>query len=249
MENGPLKKLTIVIPAYNEEKTIQKVIERVKKADIGPLEREIIVVDDASKDKTREIVNGLSGVRLIAHEQNRGKGGAVKSGMRAATGDIVLIQDADLEYDPADFKKVIEPILSGQADAVMGSRFAYERPQYFFGTPKSPFFTHYIGNLTIIFLTNLLYGYSGTDYEGCYKAFKREIISRIPIEADGFEYDNELICKLLRLGRTIMEVPISYKPRSYEAGKKIKWVDGLRIIWTIIQWRVRPFQANDPEGR
>jgi len=233
--------VSIVIPAFNEEATIVDVVERVRKVDLGEHQKEIIVVNDGSRDRTAEIIKGIPGIRAISLAQNRGKGGAVKAGFAAATGDIVLIQDADLEYDPNDYPVVLEPLLSGRADAVMGSRFMHGPPRFFLGEKKSPFFTHYIGNLAIIRLTNLLYGNHATDYEGCYKAFRREIVEALPIEADGFEYDNELICKLLRRGVKIVEVPINYEPRSYEAGKKIRWTDGMVMIWTIIKWRFAKF--------
>ena len=234
-------KLSVVIPAYNEEETVADTIQRVKAVDLGALELEIVVVDDGSKDKTREILKTIPGIRVVLHERNSGKGAAVKSGFRAATGDIVLIQDADLEYDPQDYGALVQPILDGRVEVVMGSRFIFERPQFFGKGAKSPFFTHYIGNILIIGLTNALYGHSATDYEGCYKAFSKRVVDSIPITANGFEYDNELICKLLRRGHRIAEVPIKYRPRTYEEGKKIKWQDGVRMIWTIVQWRFRSF--------
>ena len=233
--------LTVVIPAYNEEATIAETVRRVQAADIGDLVLEVIVVDDGSTDRTREILRALPGIVPIFHERNRGKGGAVKTGFAAASGDVVLIQDADLEYDPRDYKAILQPLVEGRAQAVMGSRFAFERPRFFFGEAKSPFFTHYVGNLTIIALTNLLYRNDATDYEGGYKAFSKRLIDAIPIEAEGFEYDNELVCKLLRRGHRIEEVPISYQPRSYESGKKIRWTDGARMVWTILKWRFRRF--------
>ncbi len=241
MPSQPIRKLSVVIAAYNEAGTIAETIERVKSADIVGLDLEVIVVDDGSVDGTRDILRGIPGIRPIFHEENRGKGGAVKSGFRAATGDVVLIQDADLEYDPRDYKAVLQPIVEGRVEAVMGSRFTHERPRFFFGEPRSPFFAHYVGNLVIIALTNLLYRNAATDYEGGYKAFTKRLVDAVPIEADGFEYDNELVCKLLRRGHRIEEVPITYRPRTYEHGKKIKWTDGLRMVWTILKWRVRRF--------
>lgn len=250
--------LTIVIPAYNEENTLQEIVDRVKGVSVevtvenntnisgNTIEKEIIVVDDGSQDDTLAVAGSLDGVNTIALPENRGKGAAVKAGIAAATGDIVLIQDADLEYDPNDYSRVIAPIVQGKYQAVMGSRFAYERPQYFFGPHKSPFFSHYIGNLTIIHLTNLLYKNAATDYEGCYKAFRRELIQALPVEANGFEYDNEVICKLLRCGIPIGEVPIKYSPRSYEEGKKINWKHGLVMVWTILKWRFKPLHLTLP---
>ena len=236
-----IRKLTIVIPAYNEEATIAQTIERINAVDLGGLEREIIVVDDGSQDRTREILKTIPGIRTIFHARNRGKGGAVKTGIHAATGDVILIQDADLEYDPQDYPKLLEPIASGRVKVVMGSRFAYERPRFFCRKTErqSPFFTHYLGNILLIPLTNVLYRQQATDYEGCYKAFAKDLLDAMPIEAEGFEYDNELICKILRKGYRIEEVPISYHPRTYAAGKKIKWTHGVRMIWTILQWRFR----------
>lgn len=235
------RKLSVVIPAYNEEASIAEVVERVRQVDLGALEREILVVDDGSRDRTREVLKTLRGVRALFHESNRGKGAAVRTGLAAATGDIVLIQDADLEYDPRDHPAVLKPILEGRTEAVLGSRFIRSRPSFFFGDRQSPFFTHYLGNLLIIHVTNGLYGNDATDYEGCYKAFTKRLVDSIPIEAEGFEYDNELVCKLLRRGHRLAEVPIRYAPRTYEAGKKIRWTDGLVILWTILKWRFKSF--------
>lgn len=234
-------KLSVVIPAYNEEQTVADTIQRVKAVNLGAIDLEIVVVDDGSKDRTREILKTIPGIRVVLHERNSGKGAAVKSGFRAATGDIVLIQDADLEYDPQDYGALLQPILDGRVEAVMGSRFTLERPQFFGKGAKSPFFTHYIGNILIIALTNFLYRHSSTDYEGGLKAFSKSVVDSVPIAANGFEYDNELICKLLRRGHRIAEVPIKYRPRTYEQGKKIKWRDGVRMVWTIVQWRFRSF--------
>lgn len=234
-------KLSVVIPAYNEERSVAETIERVKAVDLGGLDLEIVVVDDGSKDQTREILQTIPGIRVVLHERNSGKGAAVKSGFRAATGDIVLIQDADLEYDPHDYPVLLKPILDGRAEVAMGSRFVHERPQFFGKGAKSPFFTHYIGNILIIGLTNALYRHSSTDYEGGLKAFSKPIVDDLPIAANGFEYDNELICKLLRRGYRIAEVPIKYRPRTYEEGKKIKWRDGVVMLWTIVKWRFKPF--------
>jgi glycosyltransferase involved in cell wall biosynthesis len=234
-------KLTVVIPAYNEERTIAEMVRRVKAVDLDGLDLEIVVVDDGSIDQTREILKTIPGIRVVLHERNSGKGAAVKSGFRAAAGDIVLIQDADLEYDPQDYAALVQPIVGGRADAVMGSRFILERLKFFGTGAKSPFFTHYIGNILIVRITNALYGHSATDYEGCLKAFSKKVVDRIPINANGFDYDNELICKLLRRGHRIAEVPITYRPRTYQEGKKIKWQDGVRMIWTIVKWRFKPF--------
>ena len=239
--SGRIGKLSVVIPAYNEAATIAEVVQRVSEAEIGGLDLEIIVVDDGSTDATAAIVSELPGVRLIPLGRNYGKGRAVKTGFRAATGDILLIQDGDLEYDPSEYKTVLQPFLDEQAEVVMGSRFANGRPTFFFGKRRSPFFTHYLGNIMVVQLTNVLYGYAATDYEGGTKAFRSDVVASLPIEADGFEYDNELICKLIRRGHRIVEVPIAYTPRTYADGKKIDWLDGLRMLWTIVKWRFKPF--------
>lgn len=232
--------VSIVIPCYNERVSIEEVIRRVREAPLPGLRREIIVVDDGSRDGSAEALAGIAGVRVLRHERNRGKGAAVKTGFAASRGDVLLIQDADLEYDPRDIAAVVGPIVSGRADAVMGSRFVNERPRFFFGPRRSPFFTHYIGNLTIVTLTNLLYGQEATDYEGAYKAFRAESVRDLRVQTDGFAFDNELICKLLRRGVRLVEVPIRYEPRRYEDGKKIAWRDGVVMVWTIVKWRLFP---------
>lgn len=235
-------KLSIIIPAFNEARTIKAVVRRILAVDLGTVSKEIIVVDDASHDDTPRVLDGLTGIQVIRHSVNSGKGTALSTGIRAATGDIVVFQDADLEYAPEDYPAVIEPILNGSCDAVMGSRFLRERP-VFWGRGKSPYLNHYIGNLLIQCVTNVLYGERFTDYEGCYKAFLRSHLLDTPIEATGFEFDNELICKLLRKRRRIREVPIRYNPRTYSQGKKITWRHGLIILWTIVKWRFQPFEA------
>jgi len=236
-------RLSVIIPTYNERRTIEAVVRRVQVVNLGPIEKEIIVVDDGSRDGTTDILKALSGIRHIPHERNAGKGAALTTGFRAATGDIVLIQDADLEYHPEDYRTVIQPIVDGTCDAVMGSRFLLYKPK-FFGKRRSPYLTHYIGNKLIVVVTNLLYGQRFTDYEGCYKAFTRTVLASTPVEAKGFEFDNELICKLMRKGARIVEVPIRYTPRTYAHGKKINWKHGLIILWTIIKWRFLPIPAR-----
>jgi glycosyltransferase involved in cell wall biosynthesis len=236
-------KLSVIIPAYNERSTIEAVVRRVQAVNLGPIEKEIIVIDDGSRDGTTDILKALSGIRHILHERNAGKGAALTTGFQAATGDIVLIQDADLEYHPEDYRTVIQPIVDGTCDAVMGSRFLLYKPK-FFGKRRSPYLTHYIGNKLIVVVTNLLYGQRFTDYEGCYKAFTRTVLASTPVEAKGFEFDNELICKLMRKGARIVEVPIRYTPRTYAHGKKINWKHGLIILWTIIKWRFLPIPVR-----
>lgn len=232
-------KLSIVIPAYNEEATIAAIIARVRAVPLTGVDKEIIVVDDGSKDRTSEVLRQMDGIRAVRHPRNAGKGAAVKTGIQTATGDIVIIQDADLEYDPADYQAVIQPIVDKKAEAVMGSRFLLERP-VFFGKRKSPYLTHYIGNMLIVSVTNRLYGRSFTDYEGCYKAFARQVLLDTPVQANGFEFDNELVCKIMRKGVGLVEVPIRYMPRTYARGKKITWRHGMIMLWTIVKWRFLP---------
>lgn len=237
-------KLSIVIPAYNEEKTIRQIIQNVRAVDLPGIEKEIIVVDDKSRDSTREILKTLLGIKPIFHDKNKGKGGAVKTGIENSTGDIILIQDADLEYNPEDFSILLQPILKNEVDFVMGSRFLFSEPK-FFTSDGQPFFSHYIGNKVITAFTNLLYGQRKTDYEGCYKAFTRKIANEIKVETNGFAFDNELMCKTFRLGYEIAEVPIRYESRLYSEGKKITWKDGMAILWTILKWRFLPVKPHN----
>lgn len=238
-------KISIIIPAYNEEKTIAAVIRRVEAVALQGVTKEIIVIDDASTDRTREVIKNIPNVHAISHSKNAGKGAALSTGINAASGDIVIFQDADLEYAPEDYPVVIHPLIDGCCDAVMGSRFLRERP-VFSGKRKSPYLNHYIGNLLIILVTNFLYGKRFTDYEGCYKAFRRAILLDTPVESTGFEFDNELICKLMRKGVRIGEVPIQYNPRTYAQGKKITWRHGIIMLWTIVKWRFLPLPASHP---
>ena len=234
----PFNKVTNIIPAFNESATIKKIIARLMAVDFAPLTREIIVVDDGSTDGTRELLQQIPGIRYIFHERNRGKGGAVKTGFAAATGDIVTVQDADLEYDPADLPKVLRPILEGKTEVTNGVRIQPARDER---RRKSLYWLSWLGNHAITLTTNILYGVWLGEYEGCYKAFTKNAIAGVSIRTDSFDYDNELVCKLLRRGFRVAEAPIRYNPRRYEEGKKITWRDGLRILWTITQWRVRPF--------
>ena len=244
MSAEPRRKVSIVIPAFNEERSVGEIIRRVQAAELGDVEREIVVVDDGSSDGTRDVLRRTGGARSIFHDHNRGKGAALKSGIAASTGDIIAIQDADLEYDPNDLARVIAPLLRSECDLVIGTRvLGRSRPRFVpFG--DFPFFTHYVGNLIILWMTNLLYGYRGTDYEGCYKAVTRSLLDELDVQADGFEFDNELVCKVLRTGGAVVEVPINYTPRSCSEGKKITWRHGVRVVWTILKWRFRPFAVK-----
>lgn len=236
-------KLSIIIPAYNEEQTIASVIQRIESVVLEGIKREIVVIDDASTDRTAEVLKGIPNIVAIRHSRNAGKGAALTTGIQAATGDVVIFQDADLEYAPEDYPVVLRPLVEGRCDAVMGSRFLRERP-VFWGSRKSPYLNHYIGNLLIIWVTNVLYGKRFTDYEGCYKAFRRSVLLDTPVAATGFEFDNELICKVMRKRIRIAEVPIQYHPRTYAQGKKITWRHGLVMLWTIVKWRILPLPAS-----
>lgn len=240
--------LSVIIPAYNEEKTIREIVEKVKSV---PPRKEIIIVDDGSRDSTPRILDELkAGEQLseyfsgftIVHKSNGGKGSSLDAGVQAARGDIVIFQDADLEYDPADYEIVIQPIARGEVQAVIGSRILKKQNIWVGGKPSFAYLRNHIGIRLITWLTNVLFWNNATDYEGCYKAFRTSLIQKIPIEARGFEYDNELLCKIMRLGYKVKEVPIRYYPRSYAEGKKIKVRDGLIILWTIVKWRFKPFK-------
>ncbi|OGW85172.1 MAG: hypothetical protein A3C35_07165 [Omnitrophica bacterium RIFCSPHIGHO2_02_FULL_46_11] len=233
-------KVSILIPAYNEENTIEKLLQRVKEAPALGLEKEIVVADDCSSDGTRKILKAIPGISYIFHDRNQGKGAALKTAMHHASGDIFLIQDADMEYDPFDYPVLLQPIIDGQTDFVMGSRFHHEMPRFFIKN-SPPFFSHFIGNIVIVTLTNFLFGQKNTDYEACYKAFTRSVAQAFKIETNGFAFDNELICKTLRKGYRILEVPVRYRPRLYQDGKKIGWRDGLVMCWNIIKWRFKKF--------
>ncbi|MDP3962626.1 MAG: glycosyltransferase family 2 protein [bacterium] len=228
-----MKKLSIIIPAYNEEKTIDKIVELVKDADIGSLEKEIIVVDNNSKDSTFMVASKIHGVKVIK-ELSAGKGAAVKRGFREATGDIFLVQDADLEYDPRDYKAVLQPILDGRCELTLGIRMQGRRkddhhaPLYFLGL---------LGNYAITWTTNILYLNNAGEYEGCYKAITKKLADSIEVKTNNFDFDNELVCKVLKKGYRTIDVPIHYYPRNYSEGKKINWKHGFLILWTIIKYR------------
>lgn len=223
------KKLSIIIPAYNEERTIVELLNKVLEAQIS-LEKEVIVVDNNSKDETFARATSVKGVRVI-QESRRGKGAALKRGIAEATGGIVIFQDADLEYDPDDFAAVIAPILERKTEAVLGVRKTDRHSDWFI------YYFGLIGNGTITFLTNLLYGNNAGEYEGCYKAFSTRLLRTVEVKTDNFDFDNELVCKLLKRGVRIIDVPIRYYPRNYAEGKKITWRHGFLILWTTLKYR------------
>jgi glycosyltransferase involved in cell wall biosynthesis len=223
------KKLSVVIPCYNEIATIEKLIETVLNAPFP--DKEIIVVDDFSTDGTREILRNRLEPRIasvIYHSANQGKGAALRTAIKAATGDIVIIQDADLEYDPQEYPKVIGPILEGKADVVYGSRFIGSEPH------RVVYFWHRVGNGILTLLSNMFTNLNLTDMETCYKAFRREIIQSIEIEENRFGFEPEITAKFARMGVRFYEVGISYHGRTYEQGKKINWKDGIRSLYCIL---------------
>jgi len=224
-------KLSILIACYNEAATIEKVIEAVLRAPVP--EKEVIVVDDFSTDGTREILQErieARVARVIYHAGNQGKGAAIRSALRVATGEIVIIQDADLEYDPQEYPKVIGPILENKADVVYGSRFIGSEPH------RVVYFWHRLGNGILTLLSNMLTNLNLTDMETCYKAFRRELIQSLVIEENRFGFEPEITAKIARKQIRIYEVGISYYGRTYEEGKKIKWIDGMRALYCILKY-------------
>jgi glycosyltransferase involved in cell wall biosynthesis len=224
-------KVSIVIPCYNEKDTIEKLVQAVRNAPLR--NREIIVVDDCSSDGTQTLLRErISPIvdRIIRHPMNQGKGAALRSGFAAATGDIILVQDADLEYSPEDYPLLLEPLFSGKADAVVGSRFMGGRAH------RVLFFWHMVGNKFLTLLSNMFTNLNLTDVETGYKAFKASLIKSIRIEEDRFGVEPEIIAKLARTGCRIYEVGISYSGRTYAEGKKINWKDGLRAIYVIVKY-------------
>ncbi len=224
-------KLSIVIPCYNEIETINKILKRVEAADIGPVEKEIVIVDDFSTDGTRELLrsNGIPH-KVIFHEQNKGKGYALRTGFQHVTGDVVIIQDADLEYDPNDYKQLIEPILRGECQVMYGSRDRKENKLH-----SGAMF--YAGGKIVTWVTNILYGSRLTDEPTCYKVFSRELLQSIQLKCERFEFCPEVTAKVLKRGIKIRELPIAYYPRKVSEGKKINWKDGVEAIWTLIKYR------------
>jgi glycosyltransferase involved in cell wall biosynthesis len=227
-------KLSVVIPCYNEIHTLSAVLDSVRDAP-GP-DREIIVVDDGSTDGTRELLEkDVDGklARVIYLETNRGKGAALRAGFAAATGDVVIVQDADLEYDPADYPLMLQPILNNQADVVYGSRFIGHRPH------RVLYFWHRVGNGLLTLLSNLFTNLNLTDIETGYKAFRREVIQSLDIEEDGYGFEPEITAKVARGHYRVYEVGIGYFGRTYAEGKKIDWKDGLWAVWCILKYNLR----------
>jgi glycosyltransferase involved in cell wall biosynthesis len=225
--------ISVVIPCYNEVSTIEALLDAVRASEIR--DKEILVVDDASTDGTREkllSLEGQGGLRVIFHERNQGKGAALRTGFRAATGEVVIVQDADLEYDPREYGKLLAPIRAGKADVVYGSRFAGGESH------RVLYFWHYAANKILTLFSNMFTNLNLTDMETCYKAFRREIIQKIDLREERFGFEPEVTAKVARLGCRIYEVGISYSGRTYAEGKKIGWRDGLRAVWCIVRYNL-----------
>ena len=223
-------KLSVIIPIYNEKDTLEEIISRVQETNLAD---EMILVDDGSIDGTREIVRkfeGKEGFKVIFHEMNQGKGAAVRSGFDAATGDVYLIQDADLEYDPRDYPSLLKPIEEGLADVVYGSRFLG-------ASRRVAMFWHMVANKLLTLLTNILYDTILTDMETGYKVFKKNVVEKMPLHAKRFEFEPEFTAKILKRNYRIFEVPITFNPRDYEEGKKIGLADAFEAIWALVKYR------------
>ncbi len=233
-------KLSILVPAYNEENTVLTVLNSLKKLKLDKITKEIIVIDDGSKDKTPEILKKVKKdnpeINIIIHEKNKGKGSAIQTGIKAATGDIILIQDADLEYNPKDIPKLIAPILSKKVEVVYGTRLRMK--PVIFGKDKTPLLLHFFGNKFLSLVTTLLYGAVITDMETGYKVFTKNALKGIKLKSRSFDMEPEITAKILKKGLKILELDISTNPRGYEEGKKIRPVrDGSIALWTLLKYR------------
>jgi len=223
-------KLTVVIPVYNEVDTLLHLIDRVQEV---ALDKEIVLVDDCSTDGTRDLLRKTTfpgNVRVLYHERNQGKGAALRTGFTAAAGDVVIIQDADLEYDPQEYPKLLKPIVEGRADVVFGSRFAGGE------THRVLYFWHFMGNKFLTLCSNAFTNLNLTDMETCYKVFRRDVLKKITVEENRFGFEPEITAKIAKMRLRIYEVGISYDGRTYEEGKKIGWKDGVRALWCIVKY-------------
>jgi glycosyltransferase involved in cell wall biosynthesis len=225
-------KLSIIMPVFNECETLREILRQVRAVELPGIEKEILVVDDGSTDGSREILAEeaeTADLRVFHHDANRGKGAAVRTAIEHATGDMILIQDADLEYDPRDYPALIQPIVEGRVTVVYGSRFL--------GPRKAMLFWHMLGNKLLTLTTNILYNAILSDMETCYKCFRADVVKDIPLRAKRFEFEPEVTAKVLKRGHRIFEVPISYYGREYHEGKKISWRDAPLAFWTLLKYR------------
>jgi len=234
--SGSLVTLSIVIPVFNEHQTIRAIVEAVLAVPLGGLDKELVIVDDYSTDGTRDALAALAteypAMRVLHHAQNQGKGAALRTGFAAASGDIVLVQDADLEYDPRDYPKLIQPILEGRADVVFGSRFVGGESH------RVLYFWHSLGNKFLTLLSNMFTDLNLTDMETCYKVLRRDVLAELTVEENRFGFEPEITAKVAKLGCRVYEVGISYAGRTYNEGKKIGWRDGVRAIWCILKYNL-----------
>ena len=235
-ESTRYRKLSVIVPVYDERNTVVEIVRRMRAVDL-PVDLEIVIVDDGSTDGTGDVLRQLadSTVRVVLHEHNKGKGAAIRTGLEKVTGDLVLIQDADLEYDPEDWPSLLDPILRGKAQVVYGSRFTGQR--------KNMMPLHWMGNRFLSLVTNILYSSTMSDMETCYKLFDRRVLEGITIQSDKFDFEPEITAKVLRRGYRIYEVPISYAGREMSEGKKITWRDGISALRALIKYR---FTRIDP---
>ncbi len=234
MTNGT-HKLCIIMPVFNERQTVEEIVRRVLAVDLDGIQKELILVDDGSTDGTRDVLHRIGrqdfpGVKIVLHRHNQGKGAAIRTGLGHANGDLIVIQDADLEYDPRDYAVLLQPILDGKADVVYGSRFL--------GPHRAFNFLHMLGNKFLTLVTNILYNTILTDMETCYKVFRVEVLRNMRIRSNRFDFEPEITAKVLKRGYRVFEVPISYSGRDLDEGKKISaWRDGLPALWALIKYR------------
>ncbi|MFN0111592.1 MAG: glycosyltransferase family 2 protein [Blastocatellia bacterium] len=232
MQNPPL--LSILMPVYNEAATLHEIIAKVEAVNLGDVSKELIIVDDGSKDGTREVLKQMAETskhKIYFHGQNMGKGAALRTALHYAEGDIILVQDADLEYDPAEYVELIKPILEGRADVVYGSRLTGGKVGRAFN------FWHLLGNKMLTLVTNILYNATLTDMETCYKVFRADVIKQFQIKSNKFDFEPEITAKILKRKYKLYEMPISYYGRDFDEGKKITWKDGFGAIWALVKYR------------